>query len=1087
MKIHYFLRTMMALIAGLCISFGARGGEVETATVDGLTYVLQTDVQGGTKPTYACFTGVDVNPGNTVRIPAQIPTEWGNLPVRYITEWNCSSSVDTLILEDGVVGVGINASVNLGTIRHLYLGRPIDVSASWSTTQPFANATLVSVGYGASIYTVDERYNFKTSNLQNLYIAESNHDIKFTKESIASNCGQFNKLKNVFLGTQVVYGQTSNSYAFTSFANALETLIIGSGVREFPANTFVTSNLTGCSLKNICVTSVYSYFNLSFNEDAGYPAYLSPVGYDMYYGAATNVDFLDMASTPSKMKKLTSLELYSDTRTELGKYAFSGCHSLTSLKIPASAAYNKLATISYSAFAGCRNLKTLEIPWSVNTIGHAAFFGCENIQTIKIEDCTGKLTFEWELEFSDLQQLSQLYIGRNIAYAQTSPFRMKGTYTCPVNVTLSDLVTEIPNGMFESCLVSKISFGEGITRIGDEAFSHVGVYSPVTLPNSLEYIGRLAFDNFNGDPDITSITIPENVSYIGYGAFNNMSPLVEVKCRAQEPPSAAGAFSQTTLGKATLHVPDTSLELYREAKTWQDFSNIVDDLAPMIDPELKFTADEVSLLLDHFSAEKLPVLVNEHGVKVTYSSSSPAVATVNASTGVVTPKGYGTTVITAKSLATDTSIASSASYSLTLTKRQLKDPKISFDPDEIEVTLGEEFEQPVFSCESDGKLIVENMNPSIAYWDEATGKLVVRAAGSAYIMVTVEATDEYYALFASLIVRVRPSSTVDPDPDPTPDPDPDPTPDPDPDPDPDIDLGVNPIRMSEGDFQYILDPVERTAQVYGAVSASTLVNAVVPEIVRYKTVPFIVTSIMYSSFQQMPVLQTFKLPATVRHIGSAAFRDSKSLREINLEKVAEIEYHAFYGCSALTYVKLSDDLKLLESSAFRDTGLKSVDLGGGIEELEYSAFYNVPLVSLDIPESLRKIGRGTFTDCTQITSIRLHGLVPPETDYSFSPAIYNQCELIVAEEAIDAYKAAPEWGKFYTITADPNVGVAGIDADSLFSVNGGELTFADSFSGDVLVSTVSGIVRYNGVARTLSLAPGCYLLRVGGRTFKIII
>lgn len=64
----------------------------------------------------------------------------------------------------------------------------------------------------------------------------------------------------------------------------------------------------------------------------------------------------------------------------------------------------------------------------------------------------------------------------------------------------------------------------------------------------------------------------------------------------------------------------------------------------------------------------LPVLQNENNLTITYSSSNTAVATVNASTGVVTPVGVGETTITATSEQTDVLQAGEASYMLRVYK-----------------------------------------------------------------------------------------------------------------------------------------------------------------------------------------------------------------------------------------------------------------------------------------------------------------------------------------------------------------------------------------------------------------------------------
>lgn len=66
--------------------------------------------------------------------------------------------------------------------------------------------------------------------------------------------------------------------------------------------------------------------------------------------------------------------------------------------------------------------------------------------------------------------------------------------------------------------------------------------------------------------------------------------------------------------------------------------------------------------------QQLPTLHNENKVTVAYSSSNTDVATVNATTGVVTPVGVGKTTITATSAQTDIYLESNASYMLRVYK-----------------------------------------------------------------------------------------------------------------------------------------------------------------------------------------------------------------------------------------------------------------------------------------------------------------------------------------------------------------------------------------------------------------------------------
>lgn len=75
-----------------------------------------------------------------------------------------------------------------------------------------------------------------------------------------------------------------------------------------------------------------------------------------------------------------------------------------------------------------------------------------------------------------------------------------------------------------------------------------------------------------------------------------------------------------------------------------------------------------------------PVLTNDHGVKVEYTSSKEAVATIDAD-GVVTPLAMGTTVITATSAADETYLSTTATYTLKVT-----DPNVTSVTERIDRT-----------------------------------------------------------------------------------------------------------------------------------------------------------------------------------------------------------------------------------------------------------------------------------------------------------------------------------------------------------------------------------------------------------------
>lgn len=123
---------------------------------------------------------------------------------------------------------------------------------------------------------------------------------------------------------------------------------------------------------------------------------------------------------------------------------------------------------------------------------------------------------------------------------------------------------------------------------------------------------------------------------------------------------AEGVFTIT--GKA---VGTTKVSVMWEGEGWNggetEFNVTVNPVLPA--PELAFDKAEITEYIGSLEQD-LPVLTATEGLKITYSSSNEAAATVDAQTGAVTLVAAGTTTITATSEATAEYKAGEASYIL---------------------------------------------------------------------------------------------------------------------------------------------------------------------------------------------------------------------------------------------------------------------------------------------------------------------------------------------------------------------------------------------------------------------------------------
>ena len=139
---------------------------------------------------------------------------------------------------------------------------------------------------------------------------------------------------------------------------------------------------------------------------------------------------------------------------------------------------------------------------------------------------------------------------------------------------------------------------------------------------------------------------------------------------------------------------------------------------------------------------------------ITYSSRTPATATVNKNTGEVTLVAPGTTIITANKAETATYATVVASYTLTVTDKTVS--TIIFSGGyEISKMLGSDvFTNPV-SGEGDGTITYSSGTPATATVNENTGEVTFVAGGTTIITAHKAETPTHAAAIASYTITVH--------------------------------------------------------------------------------------------------------------------------------------------------------------------------------------------------------------------------------------------------------------------------------------------------------------------------------------------
>ena len=123
----------------------------------------------------------------------------------------------------------------------------------------------------------------------------------------------------------------------------------------------------------------------------------------------------------------------------------------------------------------------------------------------------------------------------------------------------------------------------------------------------------------------------------------------------------------------------------------------------------------------------------------------------------------------------------------------------------------------------------------------------------------------------------------------------------------------------------------------------------------------------------------------VRYIGEDGFLIISS---INGVAITSIEDYAFFNCTSLTNVYISENVTSIGKKSFSDcTNLTSVEIPNSITTIGDYVFANcTDITSIDIPNSITSIGNFAFSNCTGMTSINL-----PDSIVSIGDSAFSNC------------------------------------------------------------------------------------------------
>jgi len=237
---------------------------------------------------------------------------------------------------------------------------------------------------------------------------------------------------------------------------------------------------------------------------------------------------------------LRSVAIASATRM-IEPYAFADCVSLKTVTMPS----NSVNYIGEYAFRTCDSLTCIDIPESVTFIGENAFFYCDKLEKVTVYN--KDVSYGGSSVFSLCYKLT-LY-GYEGSTTQTYADNIKKPFvsiiergSCGDNLSFmlyGDGTLEIyGEGDMWNCSytssapwysnitsIEKVIIKDGVTSVGESAFSFCTSLVSINIPESVTSIGM---GGFFGCEDLANIDIPKSVTSIGERAFSSCTSLASI-------------------------------------------------------------------------------------------------------------------------------------------------------------------------------------------------------------------------------------------------------------------------------------------------------------------------------------------------------------------------------------------------------------------------------------------------------------------------------------------------------------------------------------------------------------------------------
>ena len=536
-----------------------------------------------------------------------------------------------------------------------------------------------------------------------------------------------------------------------------------------------------------------------------------------------------------------------------------------------------------------------------------------------------------------------------------------------------------PNGNIKQVII-----GDGVTTIGDYAFSYYSSLTSITIPNSVTDIGSHAFFSCSS---LASVTIPNSVTDIGPSAFSSCKALASVHIGNSVTTIGDYAFSGSS-SLTSITIPNSVTTIGNDAFSWCQalasitIPNSVTDIGPST---FHYCSSLTSIII--------PNSVTDIGPSAFYGCSSLTSVTIPNSVRTIGDSAFGscsslTSVTIPNSVRT---IGNSAFYgcsslaSVTIGKHVTNIGTDILSNNSVAKVIWLTKRPP--SGYSSVKGFIHYV-PNTSYSQRSNAKVypsldnIFEVGGIKYVPVSLSerTCDAIDCIYTGDAYEVNIDKKVNYK---------------------GFDMTVREINPYTG---YKCHKITKAnININGSIGEhafsgcsslkSTRIHKDVKELKNYvfyrcgALSTFIIedrnTSLKIGSNGSDPFFKDCKLDSV--YIGGKMDYNTSSY----------VGFSPFYNNTSLRTVKISDtETTIYDKEFYGCNNLKNVSFGKGLES----------------------IGANAFIGCGNVKQITSEAVTPPDCSrYAFDGVNRNECKLFVPKNSIDAYKKADVWRNFFLI------------------------------------------------------------------------